>query len=175
MRLDFPVDDDQTANSCDFFTLSLRPRESTGNIAAKGGEHWSTFCTRNTDCKIPTHSIVVVQRVSSFHDIGPGRLEISAACTSTYGYHAACNSLHHVLLDVTVQLCDEHRQTKNRVQRSRSVNCTHSCKKAVSRYTRGELVPLGIKWSCRRALGNCTRRICARCDANTNKRQRHLI
>ena len=50
-----------------------------------------------------------------------------------------------------------------------------SCKQKVSRYTCGELVPLGIKWSCHRALGNCARRICARCDANTNKRQRHLI
>ena len=116
-------------SSFDIFTLSLRPRESTGNIAAKGGEHWSTFCTRNTDCKFLHASDSSSKRVGSFHDNGPGRLEISAACTSTYGCHAARNSLHHVLLDVIVQLCDEHRQTKNRVQRSCLVNCTHHARR----------------------------------------------
>ena len=104
-------------------------RESTGNIAAKGGEHWSTFCTRNTECKFLHASDSSSKRVGSFHDNGPGRLEISASCTSTYGCHAARNSLHHVLLDVTVQLCEGHRQIKNRVQRSCLVNCTHHARR----------------------------------------------
>ena len=85
--------------------------------------------TASTNTGLFQDILVVKLCQGSFHNNVQERLEISAGRTNTGGCHANRNSVHNVLLDVTIQL-----------------------NKKVSRYTCGALVQLGIRWSCHREI-----------------------